>query len=385
MLMQCIGIVAMVLGHADIGTGNIPTLFRLVFPYYSWHMPFFIFISGYLFNRNRPVHKYILGKCRTLLFPGLVANGICGLFSATLRYLDLAAYGREITLSRLFIIPFTSGYQFYINVALWYVFALFTIEIMACLMDRLAKGKLDVTFTLISLVVSLLCCMCAYYNHAATRNSYIYTILRFGFLLFFFWFGALYRSHLEKYLQRWLNLKTALILFCIICLFYGFTSYQTTYYTRDMNLSGITVPNGFWIPIIISVFTTFFLLSISYTLSPYVKDSRLLLWLSTNTKYVVYWHQLCFVFFSFVIYALYCLGIIPQIDGFALEDLYKQQYYVSSNPYIAIVNVVFSIFVPIVVCRALKRIFPKWLMAICGAAVVLLIIGCLFLVSAIIH
>lgn len=384
LLMQCIGILAVVLGHADIGSGNIPTLLKPIFPYYSWHMPFFIFISGYFFNRERPVIKYILGKCRTLLIPGLVVNAICGVFSMTIWHLDLAAYGREITIRRLFITPFTTGYQFCINVSLWFVFALFTIEMFSCLVDRLARGKHDIAFTLITLIVSLMCCACCFYRYDQTRNQYLNAGLRFGFLLFFFWCGTLYHIHLEKYVKRWLNFKTAIVIFCGICLFYGITGHKTIYNTRDMNLTEISVQNGFWVPIVMSLLAITFFLCISYSLAPYIKDSQMLYWLGTNTKYVVYWHQLCFILFSFLIYMLYCLEILPEIKGFTFDGLYSNQYYVSANPYIATVNVVFAICAPIIICTSLKKICSKWRMLICGSAVVLFIIGYFYLVHLII-
>ena len=69
LLMQCIGIIAVVLGHADYGGPDIPNALSLVFPYYSWHMPFFVFISGYFFNRSKPVTKYIPQKLKTHLLP----------------------------------------------------------------------------------------------------------------------------------------------------------------------------------------------------------------------------------------------------------------------------------------------------------------------------
>jgi len=384
MIMQCIGILSVVLGHAEIGLAEIPNILNLAFPYYSWHMPFFIFVSGYLFNRKRSLGRYVLGKCRTLLIPALVVNFICGLFSMTLRHLGMVNYGKEITFERLFIMPFTTGYQFYINVSLWFIFALFTIELFSCLLDRLVRGKGDIAFTLIALVVSVLCCVRVFFDHAGTRNSYFLAALRFGYLIFFFWLGILYKSHLEKHLKRFLNLKTAMILLCGMCAFYGITGYVTTYNTRSMKFTEITVPNGFWVPIVIPLIGIAFFLSISYHLSPYLKNSRTIRWISTNSRYIVYWHQLCFILFSFLLYALFKLNVLPKIEGFSHSDLYKKQYYVSKNNFVAMINVIFSIVMPIWVCTSLKKIKRKWVAALVGIGIVALVIGYLWLVHSII-
>ena len=46
-IWMCLGIIFVVLGHR----GGI-NLFTEWFPYYSFHMPFFIFLAGYLFKEK---------------------------------------------------------------------------------------------------------------------------------------------------------------------------------------------------------------------------------------------------------------------------------------------------------------------------------------------
>jgi len=151
-----------------------------------------------------------------------------------------------------------------------------------------------------------------------------------------------------------------------------------------MKFTEITVPNGFWVPIVIPLIGIAFFLSISYHLSPYLKNSRTIRWISTNSRYIVYWHQLCFILFSFLLYALFKLNVLPKIEGFSHSDLYKKQYYVSKNNFVAMINVIFSIVMPIWVCTSLKKIKRKWVAALVGIGIVALVIGYLWLVHSII-
>ena len=97
LILQFIGIVAVVLGHADGPGEDVPNFLTLAFPYYSWHMPFFIFISGYLFNREQTAGRYILKKVKTHLIPALIVNAICGIFAVCIKAWHIAKYGAEST------------------------------------------------------------------------------------------------------------------------------------------------------------------------------------------------------------------------------------------------------------------------------------------------
>ena len=56
MILSCIGIIIVVLGH----TGNAFELASSIFPYYSSHMALFIFISGYFYDDK--YEKNVFGK-----------------------------------------------------------------------------------------------------------------------------------------------------------------------------------------------------------------------------------------------------------------------------------------------------------------------------------
>lgn len=362
LIMQCIGIIAVVLGHADIGGPNIPNPLTVAFPYYSWHMPFFIFISGYFFNREMKIGPYLWKKTRNHLLPALAVNAVCGLFSMGIQHWDLTNYGQDITLKSLLITPFTTGYQFYINVSLWFIFALFLIEIVACVMDRLARGKGDMIYLVLSLMVSLYCCVRVFYDHDGTRGEYRNALLRFGFLTFFFWLGVCYRRYFEGAVKKIWNAKWSAVLFILQALLLSITGYNITYNTRDMDFSTLTVPHGFGVAIVAPIIAIAFFLGIAYTLTPYLAGNQTLRLLGQNAKYVVYYHQLCFVLFSLGLAALIEQNILPSIAGFSVEQMRKTAYYTGGNVGISLLVSIASFWLPIGFGSWIKK--RRWYVAV---------------------
>lgn len=135
-LLAGLAIVMVAAGHLGYGVLTMGDLF----PYYSFHVPLFMFISGYFYKQTaqeRPA-VYVRKKVRRLLAPYLVWNLIYGLIAWLMRANGFAM-GEEIGLRTLFLAPFLHGYQFIYNYAAWFVPVLFVIEMMNLLM-RLAGG-----------------------------------------------------------------------------------------------------------------------------------------------------------------------------------------------------------------------------------------------------
>lgn len=379
LILQVIGIMAVVLGHIDCGPVKIPNPLTLAFPYYSWHMPFFIFISGYFFNRTETAGKYLIKKVKTHLFPALLVNAVCGIFSMCLKYFDLTNYGQDITFKALFITPFTTGYQFFIDVSLWFIFALFIIEVIACLMDRLARGKGDLVYLVITLAGALFCAKLAYYDYESYSGEYINAALRQCYLMFFFWLGICYRRYGEDLLKKVLNYKISIVIFSLQALLLGVTGYEITTNTRNMIIDSITVPDGYWVSIVSPIVATIFFLGLAYSLAPFLCESKLLATVGRNTKYIVYFHQLIFTLFAVSLGALITAGYID-IPDFDFTKLRGNNYYTTSTPALSAVIGIISFVLPLVIGCFLKK--QKWYVRIiCYTALSGLVILILYLAS----
>ena len=77
-LLYIIGIYCVVAGHP----AGIPMFFGTYFHYYSWHMPFLIFISGYFFNFRGNIKDYFIKQFKKLIILYYLWN-FCFWFGAT--------------------------------------------------------------------------------------------------------------------------------------------------------------------------------------------------------------------------------------------------------------------------------------------------------------
>ena len=108
-ILSGLAIIMVVAGHLGY---NILTVGDL-FPYYSFHVPLFMFISGYFYKETEETHPfgYVVKKARRLLMPYLIWNLVYGLTAWLMRWNGFAM-GEEISLWTLFLAPFMHGYQF---------------------------------------------------------------------------------------------------------------------------------------------------------------------------------------------------------------------------------------------------------------------------------
>ncbi|MBD5490471.1 MAG: acyltransferase family protein [Lachnospiraceae bacterium] len=126
-ILAALTIIMVVAGHCGY---HILTVGEL-FPYYSFHVPLFMFISGYFYKdseEEKPLN-YVKKKLSRLIVPYMIWNLIYGLIAWAMRAAGFAM-GEGISFRTLFIAPFLHGYQFIYNYAAWFVPVLFVVEMM---------------------------------------------------------------------------------------------------------------------------------------------------------------------------------------------------------------------------------------------------------------
>ena len=122
-LLKGIGIILMVLGHM-----HYSYMFeKFVF---GFHMPLFFCISGYLYKRPSSIKKYISKKVYSLLIPYFV-------FGLLYSFIVGALYGKDVFLSGLGGVLYKTTYDMPIESALWFLPAMFWVEVMYSTFDRL--------------------------------------------------------------------------------------------------------------------------------------------------------------------------------------------------------------------------------------------------------
>ena len=181
MILSAFGIIFVVDAHAWGGVG----LMINIFPYNSFFIPMFCFISGYFFNPEKANNlvRYLLHKVHTLLMPFFVWNFIYGILITLLRHTNLVFYGSDLSIKTLFILPFFEGSLFEINSPAWFVPALFmVIFTYAVLYKIMFRGfpAFIVTF-----ILAIAGASCIFLSRKGYNNSLLLPVLKTGFLLQF--------------------------------------------------------------------------------------------------------------------------------------------------------------------------------------------------------
>ncbi len=102
-ILSAIGIILVVAGHLGYNLFEIGDLF----PYYSFHVFIFLFVSGYFYKKEAEerIGSYILGKCITLLVPYFLWNLFYGILTNILHGAGFAI-GEPLSFKTLFLSPF---------------------------------------------------------------------------------------------------------------------------------------------------------------------------------------------------------------------------------------------------------------------------------------
>jgi len=125
-ILSAVAMILVMLGHLDY---DILTFWGL-FPYYSYHVMIFVFVSGYFYKpeNEENVGKYIWHKFIRLMVPYYIWNVVYGLIAMLLHGHGFSI-GGDISLWNLLVAPFVGGHQFMYNATAWFVPALFALEV----------------------------------------------------------------------------------------------------------------------------------------------------------------------------------------------------------------------------------------------------------------
>lgn len=331
-VLSALAIIMVAAGHIGY---HIMTVGEL-FPYYSFHVPLFMFISGYFYRESEEEHPflYVKKKVLRLLVPYMVWNLVYGLVAWAMRSVGFIM-GEEVCLRTLFVEPFMHGHQFIYNFAAWFVPALFIVEMLnLCArlvlrwMIRLvwhpgrslsgeSEERLDAvrekyeiitewTMLVGSLIVGIAVVWLAIGGHVWGNYKMPGRIL---FLFPGFQMGQFYRKVLEKH-----DTLGNLSYFCIViglqiilnvcCNGLAFSSVWCSSFANGPLIPYVTIVSGiaFW-------------LRVARVITPVVSKSRAVRYLGSNTYAVMMHHVMAFMLVKMVIAAVALhTGYCPDFD-----------------------------------------------------------------------
>lgn len=252
-ILSAIGIILVVAGHLGYDLFDIGGLF----PYYSFHVFIFLFVSGYFYKKEAQerILNYLLGKALTLLAPYFLWNLFYGLLAEVL-HLAGFSIGEGLSLKTLFLDPFLSGHQFMYNFPAWFVPALFLVEaVNVCMRKVLSLLKLDREWLIfgICMVLGMLTVFLAIGGHVWGLYKFPGRIL---FMLPGFQMGRIYKEKLEVHDTMedgpyFLIVMGLQILITIFCGGLAFSAVWVTSFSSGPLIPYITVMTGiaFWLRI----------------------------------------------------------------------------------------------------------------------------------------
>ena len=366
LFVQMICMFAVINGHYDC----IETLISRFFPYYSWHMPFFIFISGIFFARTaskRSLLQFTQHKCNTLLFPALIINFCYGIISWFMRRYQIIYYGEDINFKNLFITPFRTNQQFENDISLWFIFQLFVIEMIANFVYRIPasfKAKTNVKDLLILLISFVISCYsmqsCMSIPNKTPEQIFF---LRTGFLFFFFSMGVIYEEHIKCFFK---SMKYPIIgcfaAFCLqMLLRIRIDNKHMIMYIREMN--PLSIPH-YLLPYITFATTSILLLSFTRCISPLIQNNRFLDFIGFDLHYIVYHHQFCAILIGMTALLIYAAGkkdLVPQFNpvSYRIHPFYicysKPDYVVRP------LSLAILFFAPLCVAKLINKNKNRWI------------------------
>lgn len=289
-IVKCIGILAVVCGHAGLGH----TFFS------QFHMPLFAFVSGYLFvdkyaDSVGSVGKYIVKKIKTIYLPFVGFELLFLAFHNVFYKLDLInsecgqmLYGPKDFLKQALRIITLGGGERLVG-QLWFLISLFEITIIFCVIiffkkkiERITNEKVAVAF--VAIVVIALYILAQYVAMPRQLNQSFVLLLYYaiGFLMKQS-ITDKYKLKIKKYKYYFVLLSIGVILLCMR--FHPSWDLQKNY----------------WIGIISAIYGILLAFCLAEILNSFVKGKakKFLIFIGQSTLIILTFHVVCMNFVEY--------------------------------------------------------------------------------------
>jgi fucose 4-O-acetylase-like acetyltransferase len=352
-VLSAIGMLAVMLGHLANSSQELMTL-NGWFPYYAYHMPLFIFVSGYFYNQNQENHlgEFVLKKFRTMVLPFYLVNGAFYLLQSLLKFKGFTI-GDTFSLKTWIINPWIRVQPINFSIPTWYLIAIFLAELFYVLLRkfvsnifRMYSKKYELTLLFITLVAGIASVVIVRKTNPA---EWMIVYLRSVIMMFFLEIGYIYRLYYENIVRKINTAKYFITLFFIqgimIALLHG---------NLDSGLWGIT--NGFqfygtsfYVEGIIGIA---FWLRISEFIAEIPQKFNSLVFIGKNSKWVMSFHLFGYFILNTLVYVMLKITNSSKLNDLFDVNSYKTQiYYCVSKKQLAIIYVLFGLLITFVLIK----------------------------------
>lgn len=355
MILSALGIIFVVDNHSGESLGFLTNLF----PYNSYFMPMFVFISGFFFKpeRTQDLLWYLKDKVRKLLKPYYVHNIILGGgVTLIVNYLFDFSWVGDFSIYNLVSIAFSWGTIFDITSASWFIVMLFSVVFLYACIHRIYGEHEFIKDSIFFVCLIVIGGISVYLSmQGYSKDIKFILLLKIGFYLQFYHFGFWYRKYVDGLAFKPLYVCSICILISIgIHVFYNNSqlTFNSTAFMQAFNSPFVGLP------FITSVIGILFFLNLSKILTPSLGDNKIVNEISENTLLILTTHL---IFFNIVNAVFYLLYLNHFIDGFNAEFFHKSAWYVYvKNPIYSWVFLFAGVFGPLL----LKRTYLRKLLSI---------------------
>lgn len=309
-ILKALGIIAVVAGHAG-------TNFLSWVPVYSFHMPLFIFISGYFFHEYN-FFAWFKKRFRHMLVPFLGWNAFYGIVVTLLLWSGLTALGSPISLRGLLWDPFTYCWAYVFNGPSWFIGTLFLVQAVYLLIRKYISH--DWGLLLITLGCYIGAIWLANNGYSHWENNAGIAVERMMFCLIFYHVGYLYRHRWEQY-DGFSFTKIMGVIFVNGCILAFVTPNIMT------NIHQMAVQDKpVFVPLIVACTGIWLYLQVADILQDKVSPTSVLSYIGQHTFSVMIHHQFFFWLFNTFLLFLKTMHVLS-LNTFNYHQYMTNEYF----------------------------------------------------------
>ena len=299
-LLYVLAIIMVVDDHTKAQLG----ILKSIFPYDSFFMPLFVFISGYFYKKQNVI-KNIKHKTEKIFIPYMIWNvimlGITIIIDRILKTNWAIGINKVKVLNSIFLGPLVTT-----NGPSWFVIMLFWVSILYNLIRNVIKpNKInDCILTIISIIaglISVYLCVKGWNK----KSSLMLFVLRTLFYIQFYHLGYIFKEHIEdriKKANKYIICSICVIINVILIAIYGD---KVNFYATS-NMRGFSY---WYLPIIISITgITFWYIIMDYVANK-IKESKIITYIAQNTFFIMETHLLFANIINILFYIFNKMGI----------------------------------------------------------------------------
>ena len=299
-LLYVLAIIMVVDDHTKAQLG----ILKSIFPYDSFFMPLFVFISGYFYKKQNVI-KNIKHKTEKIFIPYMIWNvimlGITIIIDRILKTNWAIGINKVKVLNSIFLGPLVTT-----NGPSWFVIMLFWVSILYNLIRNVIKpNKInDCILTIISIIaglISVYLCVKGWNK----KSSLMLFVLRTLFYIQFYHLGYIFKEHIEdriKKANKYIICSICIIINVILIAIYGD---KVNFYATS-NMRGFSY---WYLPIITSITgITFWYIIMDYVANK-IKESKIITYIAQNTFFIMETYLLFANIINILFYIFNKMGI----------------------------------------------------------------------------